>query len=159
MKPGAVVPATGLAIAAAATLWWLAGTALLASADADAVQISRNLLDGLLVARLLAVAALGPSLGAGTRPGAAIRALAGLVALSWPLVLLATLAGGSRPAAALLAEAALLLAAAAAVGIGRALCGLLRIRGDDSTLAAAIGAVAAALLWSARESWLAWIPP
>lgn len=154
-----IAPAVGLAICGAATVWWVASTALLDTGGADPVRLATKLLAALFAARLLAIALLGPVLGGAARPAVAALALAALVATSWPLVLLGAWAGGSRSAVAVLAEAALLIAAVAAVALGRVLHRSGFARGGDATIPAAAGAVAAAILWEMRATWLAWLSP
>lgn len=157
MTPERIAPAVGLAICGAATVWWAASTALLDSGGADPVRLARQLLAALLAARLLAIALLGPVLGAAMRPAAAMLALAALAATSWPLVLLGAWAGGSRGVVAVLAEAALLIAGVAAVALGQVLQHFGLTRGGDARICAATGVVAASIVWGTRERWLAWL--
>lgn len=159
MTRGRIAAAVGLAICGSATVWWLASTAALDPDGAEPVRLATKLLVALFAARLLAIAMLGPAIGAAARPAVAVPALAALAAASWPLVLLGTWAGGMRGVAAMLAEITLSIAAVAAVGLGRVLQRYRPAGGEGAMLASATGVVAAAALWGTRATWLAWLWP
>jgi hypothetical protein len=111
---------TGLALAAATSVWWLGSTRLALDHGTDTVRCADDALQALLIVRVMALAMVGVRVGAlrGWRPGA--TAGLGLIAPSWPVVALAWSAGTRDVAHVAVAEALLLAGSVALplVGLG-----------------------------------------
>jgi hypothetical protein len=140
----------GLALAAAVSLWWLAGTRLALDDGADA---SRNAAEALQVAwlvRSMVLAATGIRVGAlrGWRPGT--EEALGLIAPSWPLVALAWTASTASWSQVAMAELALLAAGVALPLLGQGLRRVLRRVEFADMMAMLLGATLAAALWLSR---------
>lgn len=148
---------SGLALAAAVALWWLGSTRIALDRGADAGRISADALQAAWLARGMVLAMLAVRVGAlrGWRPGAA--AALGLIAPSWPLVVLAWSASATPLALVILAECVLLAGAAALPLIGLGLRRALPGAQVADLAAAGVGVALAAALWSARGLW-AWAP-
>jgi hypothetical protein len=144
----------GIALAAAAALWWLGSTRLALDRGGDSARAAAEALYALLCIRAMALAVLSVRAGAltGWRDGVATGL--SLIAPSWPIVLLAWSAStvtGSRVA---LAEALLALAAVALPLVGLA---LRRLLGQLEHVLGAASAVAVALatgIWLSHLLWL-----
>ncbi len=148
----------GLLLAAAAALWWLGSTRLALDQGADTRRAAAGALNGLWLARGLAVALLAPRCGAwaGWRAGALQSLL--LLAPAWPVVVLtasASTASGLHVVAieVLLALLGLLLAAAAAA-LAHNWPRALRMGAVDT----ALGVALAAALWASSAAWTLPLP-
>jgi hypothetical protein len=157
--PAARLGATvGLALAAALALWWLGSTRLALDQGADAGRAAGDALHALALVRDMAVALLCPRVAAvhGWRAGAA--AGLGMVAPSWPLLVLAWSASAVPAARLALAEALLLALALALPLLGQGLRRALqrtdftagKARCHAEAIGTAAGALLAAALWLAR---------
>ena len=148
---------SGLALAAAAALWWLGSTRLALANGSDASQTAADALVVLSLVRGVALALLSLRVGAlcGWRAGAA-QAL-GLIAPSWPLVLLAWSASTAAVTQVALAEGLLLVAAAALPLVGHGLRRVLRRADLAEVTATALGVGLAVALWCLRFPWS--LPP
>ena len=144
---------TGLALAAAVALWWLGSTHLALDKGTDASRPSADALNALWLVRALVLAIVGVRVGAsrGWRPGAA--ATLGLIAPSWPVVVLAWSASTAPLTPVALAESSLLAAGAALPLIGLGLRRVLRQAELADIAATAVGVALAALVWFAHGHW------
>lgn len=142
---------TGLALAAAVSLWWLGSTRLAVDDGSDASRIADEALQLAWLVRGMALAAIGIHMGTlqGFRSGAG-DAL-GLIAPSWPLVAIAWTASTVSWAPMALAELALLAAGVALPLIGRGLHRALQRRELAGMMAMLLGAVLLAALWLSRS--------
>ncbi len=140
----------GLALAAAAALWWLGSTRLALDAGSDAGHRAADVLVALWLVRGMALALLSLRAGVlrGWRAGAA-QAL-GLIAPSWPLVVLAWSASTAAVTQVALAEGLLLVAGAALPLLGQGLRRLLRWADLAEVAATMLGVGLAAALWYLR---------
>jgi len=151
-----VAAVTGVALAAAAALWWLAASRLALERGADAARAAALMLQALALARALALALWLPraAMAQGLR-AAWLDGLA-LAAPAWPLVALAASASTLPALRVLLVEALLVVATAvlplAALASGRLLPR--RAQAEPADLAALFGgALLAAALWYAHGRW------
>ena len=151
-----VAAVTGVALAAAAALWWLAASRLALERGADAARAAALMLQALALARALALALWLPrtAVAQGLR-AAWLEALA-LAAPAWPLVALAASASTLPALRVLVVEALLVVAAAVLPLAARALGRLLprRAQAEPADLAALFGgALLAAALWYGHGRW------
>lgn len=144
---------TGVALAAALALWWLGSSRLALDDGADASRPAADALQALWLARAMALALVGPRVGAvsGWRAGAA--AGLALVAPAWPVLVLAWSASALPLAQVLLAELLLLAASAALPLLGLGLRRLLRQAPVAEAAATLAGCALMAALWSTRGLW------
>ncbi len=144
---------SGLALAAAVALWWLGSSRLALNNGSDAGRSAADALHALWFIRGMALALLALRVGAlrGWRAGAA--AALGLIAPSWPLVVLAWSASTAPLVQVALAECLLLVAGLALPLIGAGLRRVLRRPELVETLATVAGASLAASLWLSRSLW------
>ncbi|MDP1902504.1 MAG: hypothetical protein Q8K96_18945 [Rubrivivax sp.] len=145
---------TGLALAAAVALWWLGSTRIALDRGSDAGPPATDALQSLWLARGMALAMLAVRVGAlrGWRPGAA--AALGLIAPSWPLVVLAWSASTTLFSTVVLGELLLLAAAIALPRLGQGLRRVLRQVEWADLVATGVGVALAAALWFTRGLWL-----
>ena len=149
---------TGLALAAATAVWWLGSTRLALDHGTDAGRCADDALQALLLVRVTALAMLSVRVGAlrGWRPG--VTAGLGLIAPSWPLVVLAWSAGTRLLTHVALAEVLLLAGSAALPLIGLGLRHSLRHAELAVVMGTAVGTALAALAWVTRGSWCMPLP-
>jgi len=143
----------GLALAAAAALWWMGSSRLALDDGSDASHKAAGALVALWLVRGMALALLSLRAGVlrGWRAGAA-QAL-GLIAPSWPLVVLAWSASTAALTQVALAEGLLLAAAITLPLVGHGLRRLLRPADLAEALATMLGVGLAAALWYLRGPW------
>lgn len=141
---------SGWTLAAALAIWWLAGSALALERGADAGRLAAQAGAAGLLARALALLLLGLRVGAvhGAREGGLTMLL--LAAPSWPVSLLAWMAGPGPLRTLLLGEAALLLAALSLPWVGAHLARSRALEGHADTVATLLGVALAATLWALR---------
>lgn len=144
---------TGLALAAAVTLWWLGSSRLDIEDGSDTSRTAVHALQALWLARGMALALLGVRVGAGQgwRPGAA--ATLGLIAPAWPLMVLAWSASTTPLAPVLLTELALLAAGLGLPLVGVGLRRMLPNAEHADAAATAAGTLLAATVWLTRDLW------
>ena len=144
---------SGLALAAAAALWWLGSTRLALDDGSDASPRAADALVALWLVRGMALALLSLRAGAlrGWRAGAA-QSL-GLIAPSWPLVVLAWSASTAALTQVALVEGLLLVAGAALPWVGHGLRRVLRRVDLAEATATTLGVALAAALWYLRSLW------
>jgi hypothetical protein len=143
--------ATGVLVAAAAALWWLASTRLALGADADTARVADQGTQALWLARALLLAVLAPRLGAWLSWRAAAATGLVLLAPAWPLGVLMVSAGSAAITPTLRAEGLLLVAAVVLPGLGQ---GLRRLPGSGPYADAAatlLGIALASGLWHGRH--------
>ena len=140
----------GLALAAVTALWWLGSTRLALDDGSDPSLRAAAALVALWLVRGMALALLSLRAGAlrGWRAGAAQSS--GLIAPSWPLVVLACSASTIPLAQVVLAEGLLLVAGAVLPLVGHGLRRLLRRVDLAEAAATALGVGLAAALWYSR---------
>ena len=144
---------TGLVLAAAIAVWWLGSTRLALDHGADAARSAANALHTLLLVRGMAFAVLSVRVGALRGWRAAVGAGLGVIAPSWPLVLLAWSASTTPLTHVVVAEALLLAGAVALPLIGVGLRRWLR-RADLAVITGTcVGAALAASVWITRGFW------
>ena len=145
---------TGLALAAAVAVWWLGSTRLALDHGSDASRCADDALQALLLVRVTALAIVGMRVGAlrGWRPG--LAAGIGLIAPSWPVVLLARSAGTRSATQVALAEVLLLAASVALPLVGFGLHRLLQKKELAVISGTLLGLAFAASAWAARGLWL-----
>jgi len=144
---------TGLALAAAIAVWWLGSTRLALDHGTDAGRCADDALDALLLVRGTALAMLSVRVGAlrGWRPG--VAAGLGLIAPSWPVVVLAWSAGTRSVTHVALAEVVLLAGSIVLPLIGLGLHRLLQ-KAELAVIAGTVlGAALAASAWVTRGFW------
>lgn len=144
---------SGLAISAAVALWWLGSTRLALDNGSDASRPASHALLALWCVRGMALAVLSVRVAAlrGWGPGAA--AALGLVAPSWPLVVLAWSASTATLVQVVLAEALLLAAGLTLPLIGQGLRRTLRRADLAEATGTAVGSALAATVWLTRGLW------
>jgi hypothetical protein len=142
---------TGLALAAAVSLWWLGSTRLALDDGSDASRIADEALQLAWLVRAMALVAIGMRMGAlnGFRSGAG-DALA-LIAPSWPLMALAWTASTLSWVPMAAAELALLAAGVWLPLIGQCLHRALRRRELADMMAMLLGTLLVAALWLSRS--------
>jgi hypothetical protein len=144
---------TGLALAAATAAWWLGSTRLALDHGTDAARCADDALQALLFVRATTLAILSVRVGAlrGWRPG--VTAGLGLIAPSWPLVVLAWSAGTKSVTQVGLAELVLLAGSVALPLVGLGLHRLLH-RAELAVIAGTVlGTALAASAWFTRGLW------
>lgn len=151
--------ALGLAIMVVLAIWWLPGVAEALRNGDDVAPLAASLLAGLLIVRVLAVAAVGWRAGCGLPAGAALATLALLVSMAWPLVLLAAWSSEVALMSVLAAEVLLLVLAGLIVAGARVLRRLPVTRDSLHAVAVTAGVTCAALLWTQRHAYLGWVTP
>lgn len=144
---------TGLALAAAIALWWVGSTRLALDHGSDAGRCADDAQQALLLVRVMVLATLSVRVGAlrGWRPG--VTAGLGLIAPSWPLVVLAWSAGTKSLTHVALTEILLLAASAALPLVGLGLHRLLRKATLAVLAGTVLGTALAASAWVARGLW------
>ena len=143
----------GLALAACAAAWWLAGTRLALQRGGDAASTAAQALQALWHVRALAVAVVAVRVAALRGWGAGAWAGLAVVLPAWPVALLAWSASDVPGAAVVAAECALLAGVVAAPVVG---AGLRRVlpRGEWALLgAAAASAAMGAVLFIVPPPW------
>jgi hypothetical protein len=143
----------GVVLAGAAALWWLGSTRLALEDGSDASLRAVGMLVALWLVRAMALALLSLRAGAlrGWRAGTA-QAL-GLIAPSWPLLVLAWSASTVTLAQVVLAEGLLLVASVVLPLIGQGIGRVLRRVDVAEATATTLGAGLAAALWYWRGPW------
>ena len=143
----------GLVLAAAISLWWLGSTRLALANGSDTSFRAADALAALWTVRGTALALLSLRAGAlHSWRGGAAQTL-GLIAPSWPLVVLAWSASTVTLTQVALAECLLLAAGAALPGVGHGLRRVLvRIELAEAT-ATLLGVGLVAALWYLRGAW------
>jgi hypothetical protein len=143
----------GLALAAAIAAWWLGSTRLALDHGSDASRCADDALQALLLVRVTALAMVGVRVGAlrGWRPGA--TAGIGLIAPSWPIVVLAWSAGTTLATRVALAEALLLAASVTLPLVGLGLHRFLPKAELAAVAGTLLGIALAASAWAARGLW------
>jgi len=149
---------TGLALAAATAVWWLGSTRLALDHGSDAGRSAVDTLHALVLVRALALAMLSVRAGAlhGWRPGMA--AGLGLIAPSWPVVMLAWSASSASVTRVALAESLLLAGSAALPLLGRGLRHVLRNAELAVVAGTGVGIALAASVWVTRGFWRLSLP-
>jgi hypothetical protein len=144
---------TGLALAAAAAVWWLGSTRLALDHGADAGRYADDALQALLLVRVTALAMVSVRVGAlrGWRPGVTVGL--GMVAPSWPVVFLAWSAGTRLVTHVALAEVLLLAGSAALPLVGLGLRRMLQNAELAVVAGTALGTALAASAWVTRGLW------
>ena len=140
----------GLALAAAITLWWLGRTRLALEDGSDPAGSATDALHALLLVRGMAVGVAGVRVGASLGWGSGAAASLGLVAPSWPLLVLAWSASTTPLWRVALAESMLLAAALVLPAVGSGLRRVIPRADLAATMGTALGAALAAFLWFAR---------
>jgi len=156
--PHRLAAMTGLALAAAIAVWWLGSSRLALDHGTDAGRSASDALNALLLVRGTALPILGVRVGAlrGWRPG--VTAALGLIAPSWPVVVLAWSASSTSLTQVALAELLLLAGSAALPLIGLGLRHSLRHAELAVVMGTAVGTALAALAWVTRGSWCMPLP-
>ena len=144
---------TGLALAAATAVWWLGSTRLALDHGTDAGRCADDALQALLLVRVMLLATVSVRVGAlrGWRPG--VTAGLGLIAPSWPLVVLAWSAGTRLLTHVALAEVLLLAGSAALPLVGLGLHRLLQKAELAVVTGTVLGTALAASAWVTRGYW------
>ena len=144
---------SGLGLAAAFAVWWLASARLAIDHGADPARNSADALHVAWLVRALIVSVVGVRIGAlrGWRAGAA-SSLA-VVAPSWPVVAMAWSASTAPLALPALAEGLLLVEAIALPLVGHGLRRLVARSDLLEPLASAVGVALAAVLWLGHGRW------
>ncbi|MEP7182737.1 MAG: hypothetical protein ABI886_11150 [Betaproteobacteria bacterium] len=144
---------TGLALAAAIAVWWLGSTRLALDHGTEAGRCADDALQALLLVRVTALAIVGVRVGAlrGFRPG--VTAGLGLIAPSWPVVVLAWSAGTSLATHVALTEVLLLAISVALPMVGLGLQRLLRNAELAVVTGTVLGTALVALAWVTRGFW------
>jgi hypothetical protein len=143
----------GLAVAAAIAAWWLGSTRLALDHGSDASRCADDALQALLLVRVMALAMVSVRVGAlrGWRPG--VTSGLGLIAPSWPVVVLAWSASTRLATHVALAEVLLLTASVVLPLVGRALHRLLQ-RAEFAVISGTVlGIALAAASWATRSLW------
>lgn len=157
MRPGPLAAALGLIPAAAVGAWWLA----MERVGGAPAGVSVAALQTLWLCQMLVVVLFGPRLGATVGRRAATAALCASVAIAWPLAAALGSATFLGARSMLLPQAALMAAACGLPALGAAVAGKAhgsRGWGGAAPTALALASVlSAAILWSTREHWLAWL--
>ena len=145
---------TGLALAAAIAVWWLGSTRLALDHGSDPSRCADEALQALLLVRVTALAIVSVRVGAlrGWRPG--LAAGMGLIAPSWPVVVLVWSAGTRSATYVALAEILLLAASVALPLVGLAFHRLLQKKDLAVISGTLLGLAFAASAWAARGLWL-----
>ena len=143
----------GLALAGAIAAWWLGSTRLALDHGSDASRCADDALQALLLVRVTALAMVSVRVGAlrGWRPG--VTAGLGLIAPSWPVVVLAWSAGTRLATHVALAEVLLL---AGSVGLPLVGLGLHRLlqKADLAVISGTVlGIALAASAWATHGMW------
>jgi hypothetical protein len=143
----------GVALAAATAVWWLGSTRLALDHGTDAGRCADDALQVLLLVRVMALAMLSVRVGAlrGWRPGA--TAGLGLIAPSWPVVVLVWSAGTRSATQVALAEVLLLAGSAALPLAGLGLHRLLRKTELAVAAGTVLGTALAASAWITHGFW------
>ncbi len=147
----------GLVTTAVVATWWLAGMyPMLTRHDNPAGSAARAVVV-LWLARAIVLAVFASRLGVLLEPRRALPAVAALVAVPWPLLLMLW-AAGTMPVTALLgAEVVLVLLAACCIAGGRILARMIGPQDIALLVATAAGSCGAALLLVLRGHYLPWI--
>lgn len=145
----------GLVLAAVVAVWWLGSSRLALAHGADATRPADQALAATEMLRALVLALVALPLGAtlGGRPS--VRAVLGLLAPSWPLVVLAWAASTRAGPDIAMREGLLLLGAWALPWAGQGWRRLLPSAEAAAQAATLSGVVLAAALWATRGAWLA----
>ena len=143
----------GLALALAIAVWWLGSTRLALDHGSDASRCADEALQALLLVRVMALALVSVRVGAlrGWRPG--VAAGLGLIAPSWPVVVLAWSAGTWPVTQAASAEVLLLAGSAALPLAGLGLHRLLHKTELAVVTGTVLGVALAASAWAMRGLW------
>lgn len=143
----------GLALAAAIAAWWLGSTRLALYHGSDASRCADDALLALLLVRATALAMVGVRVAAlrGWRPG--VMAGLGLIAPSWPVVVLAWSAGTRLAMHVALAEVLLLAACVALPLVGLGLHRLLQKSELAVISGTALGIALGASAWVTCGLW------
>jgi hypothetical protein len=152
--PNRMAVIVGLALAAAAAVWWLASARLALDRGTDGARFAADALDALLVVRVMALAVSTPRVAAllGWRP-AWVTGL-GMIGPSWPVVLLAWSASTAPTSRVVLGELLLLAAAFALPVIGSGLRRWLARPAPAVSAATAVGIALATVASLGYGSWI-----
>jgi len=144
---------SGFAFAAALAVWWLGSARLAIDRGADAGRISADALQLAWLVRALLVAVLGVRVGAlrGGRAGA-VSAL-GIVAPSWPVMVLAWSASTVSLSQLVFSEGLLLAGAIALPLVAQGLRRVLTRADLLEPIATGLAVVLAAAIWLAHDRW------
>ncbi|MFO1292061.1 MAG: hypothetical protein U1F07_03170 [Rubrivivax sp.] len=151
-----LAPVAGVALAAAAALWWLAASRLALERGADAARAAALTLQALALARGMALALWLPRAAVAQGARAACFDGLALAAPAWPLVALAASASTLSVTRVLLVETLLVVAAALLPLAGQALGRALPrdAKADAADLAALCGGtLLAAAMWYGHGLW------
>ncbi len=144
---------TGLALAAAIAVWWLASTRLALDHGSDASRSADDTLQALLLVRITTLAIVSVRVGAlrGWFPGVAAGIV--LIAPAWPVVVLAWSAGTTPATYVVLAEVLMLAGSAVLPLIGLGLHRLLQRAELAVVSGTVLGIALAASAWATRGLW------
>ena len=134
-------------------MWWLGSTRLALDHGADAGRCADDALQALLLVRVMALAMVSVRVGAlrGWRPG--VAAGLGLIAPSWPVVVLAWSAGTRLVTHVALAEVLLLAGSVALPLVGLGVRRVLQKAELAVVTGTALGIALAASAWVTRGLW------
>ena len=144
---------TGLALAAAIAVWWIGSTRLALDHGSDASRCADDALQALLLVRVTALAMVGVRIGALRGWPAGVIAGIGLIAPSWPVVVLAWSAGTRLATHVALAEVLLLAGSVALPLVGLGLHRLLQKAELAVVSGTILGIALAASAWATRGQW------
>ena len=153
MPRGRLGMTLGLAVAAAAAVWWLAATRLALAQAMGTTGVADSALAGLWLARatLLAPFALRAGALGGWQRGA-MHSL-GLVVAAWPVVVAAASAGSRSVPGIMLGEVVLLVVCVACAATGHALRTLLRTAEAATVAGTVLGGALVAATWIWGGAW------
>lgn len=155
------VPLLSLAITVVVATWWLGEVPNTTAAGASPLATSVDALHALWAIQIFSLVLLGPRLGTALGGRAAALALAGGIALSWPLAALiwsaTPLAGWSVLRGELWVIATSLTLPMMGELIARTTSRLHAGLLPSQTLVSVASVIAASLLWWTQAEWLAWL--
>jgi hypothetical protein len=146
--------ALGAVFTAAVSCWWLAGTSIAIERGASASGIATTAMAALWLGRALILCVLALRLGASA---ANPRPLALLIAVSWPMLVLMSLASNARMVDVVWGEVLLAVGAAVLSLAGASLGRVPVVRLAPHGCATLIGILGALALWQHRAQFLTWL--
>ena len=144
---------SGFAFAAALAAWWLGSARLAIDRGADAGRISADALQFAWLVRALLVAVFGVRVGAIRGGRAGLTSALGIVAPSWPVVVLAWSASTVSLSQFALSEGLLLAGAIALPLVAQGLRRVLARAELVEPIATGLAVVLAAAIWVAHDRW------